>query len=219
MAVYLIRHGETAFNAKRVVQHPETPLSEVGKRQAQQLAERLRACDFSCILTSDYQRALQTAEPLQQSTRAPLVVEPLLRERNFGLHRGQTYEALQEQGIDLFAEHYAPPGGEHGIDFQQRVDAAFARIAARVAEAQPGQGLAVVTHGLVCQSIVARKARVLPEMETPGYGWTNTSVTILEPGAPWQVTLLNCARHLDEDTTGRSGQRSAPSLGKSGARV
>lgn len=202
MAVYLIRHGETAFNAKRVVQHPETPLSEVGERQAQQLAERLRTHAFSCILTSDYQRALQTAERLQQTTRAPLVVDPLLRERNFGEHRGQSYEALQEQGIDLFAEHYAPPGGEHDDDFQQRVDAAFARIAERAQEAKPGCDLAVVTHGLVCQSIVSRKARTMPGASAPGYGWANTSVTILEPGAPWQVTLLNCARHLDEVRSG-----------------
>ena len=41
MSILLIRHGETALNAARIVQHPETPLNERGVGQARRLAERL----------------------------------------------------------------------------------------------------------------------------------------------------------------------------------
>ena len=41
MAIVLVRHGETESNAQRVLQHPETPLSERGLAQARRVAERL----------------------------------------------------------------------------------------------------------------------------------------------------------------------------------
>ena len=62
------------------------------------------------------------------------------------------------------------------------------------------KNLAVVTHGLVCRSVVARRTR-LPEgvdQDLNGLAWRNTSVTILDGPDPWRVRLLNCSAHLDE---------------------
>jgi broad specificity phosphatase PhoE len=69
----------------------------------------------------------------------------------------------------------------------------------RAAEACEGN-LAVITHGLVCRSVVARRTR-LPEGDDQaprGLSWRNTSVTILDGPDPWEVRLLNCSAHLDE---------------------
>ena len=87
--LFLIRHGETEGNALRIVQRPDIPLSPRGVAQAERLARRLAAEGIARIVASDYARALTTAEHVRQATAAPLTIEPLLRERNFGDLRGR----------------------------------------------------------------------------------------------------------------------------------
>ena len=80
------------------------------------------------ILTSDYARAHATAEAIAAAAGAPVEVEPLLRERNFGVHRGSAYAALE---VDIFAPDYAPPGGESVPEFETRVGERLGRGARR----------------------------------------------------------------------------------------
>lgn len=189
--IFLIRHGETAGNAARIVQLPDAALSPRGVAQAERLAQRLAAMGIARILASDLVRATATAEPVHRATSAPLELDPLLQERNFGDIRGTAYDDL---GFDLFAPAYAPPGGESWETFHARVDRAWALIQARAAETHGH--LAVVTHGLVCRSLAARHLRLPPGEEVPER-WENTSLTILDGPGPWRVRLLNCVAHLD----------------------
>jgi probable phosphoglycerate mutase len=194
MAIYLIRHGETALNANRTLQPPETPLSEHGVGQAGRLGERLRAEPITRILASDLTRAAMTAEAVAATTGAPIAWEPQLHERNFGDLRGRPYSSLD---FDPFAPDYEPPGGESWETFESRVDAAWHAVERAAAALASEEHLAVVTHGLVCRSIVERKAKLADGLAASS-GWVNTSLTVLEGGGPWTVTLLNCAAHLDE---------------------
>jgi 2,3-bisphosphoglycerate-dependent phosphoglycerate mutase len=190
--VYLIRHGETAYNAGRILQTPEVPLSGRGIAQARRLAERLAGAGLRRILASDLLRAAMTAHVLADATGAPIETDSLLQERNFGDLRGTPYAAL---GFDPFAPDYAPPGGESIPAFHARVARAWARIE-EVAAATDGP-LAVVTHGLVCRDLVARHLELLPGLAAPSdpTRWANTSVTELA-GPPWRVRLLACTAHL-----------------------
>ena len=189
--LFLIRHGVTDGNALRIVQHPHIPLSARGVVQAERLARRLAGEGIARIVSSDYARALTTAEHLRRATGAPLSVEPLLRERNFGDLRGRPYSEL---GFDMFEPDYAPPNGETWPAFHARVDWAWARVQ-EIAAATGGR-LAVVTHGLVCRSLAARHL-VLADGESAPERWDNTSLTIVDWPAPWRVRLLNCIAHLD----------------------
>ena len=201
MAIYLIRHGETPGNAGRVVQTADTPLSERGRLQAQRLAERLARTNIARILASDLTRAAMTAEPLREALGAPLVLEPLLQERNFGELRGTPYAELE---VDIFAAGFAPPGGETWESFDARVDQAWRRATA-VARNTKGH-LAVVTHGLVCFSLATRRLALPPEAD-PRLGFANTSLTIVQAAPPHEVTLYNCTAHLEgagvDDARGR----------------
>ena len=190
--LFLIRHGETEGNALRIVQHPHIPLSPRGLVQAERLARRLAAEGIAQIVSSDYARAVTTAEHLQRATGAPLVIEPLLRERNFGDLRGRPYAEL---GFDMFEPDYAPPNGETWEAFHARVDRAWALVQ-DTASRTKGH-LAVVTHGLVCRSLAARHL-VLPPGEEAPTAWGNTALTIIDHPAPWRVRLLNCIAHLDD---------------------
>ncbi len=194
MSILLIRHGETLGNANRVVQVPETPLSERGLSQASRLADRLAHVGITRILASDYSRAAMTAQSLSASTGIAVDSEPLLRERNFGDHRGTRYDDLE---VDLFGPSYSPPGGEDWEVFHARVERAWHSIRQAAAQA-PGK-LAVVTHGLVLYSLIDRHL-VLSDDEEPTMGFANTSVTVVEARDPWRVELLNCSAHLDEST-------------------
>jgi broad specificity phosphatase PhoE len=203
VSILLIRHGETELNATRVVQPPDTPLNERGVAQADSLARRLLSFGVAHILASDQARARMTAERVLAATGATLSLDPGLCERNFGDVRGTPYSELEE---DIFAPGYAPPGGERWSEFDARVDAAWDRVTART-RLVPGN-LAVVTHGLVCRSLAARKLE-LPDSVAQPQRWGNTALTIVDGGPPWRVQLLNCTTHLEpefaDDTRGTSG--------------
>jgi 2,3-bisphosphoglycerate-dependent phosphoglycerate mutase len=192
MSIFLIRHGETLGNASRTVQLPDNPLSPRGQAQAERLARRLERVGIAAILSSDFSRAVTTAEHLRRFTGAPVRHDPLLQERNFGDIRGTPYAEL---GFDMFAPDYAPPRGETWEAFHARVDRAWVLVQAAAAEA--GGHLAVVTHGLVCRSLAARHL-VLPEGREVPERWENTALTVIDHPAPWRVRLLNCIAHLDD---------------------
>ena len=190
--IFVIRHGETSGNAARIVQRPEIPLSARGEAQAEALARRLAREGIARIVSSDLARAVGTAERLERATGAPLTFDPLLQERNFGDVRGTAYDEL---GFDLFALDFAPANGESWDVFHARVDRAWEAVRA-LAAALSGT-LAVVTHGLVCRSLAARHLS-LADGEVVPERWENTSVTIVEAGTPWRVSLLNCIAHLED---------------------
>ncbi len=193
MAIYVVRHGETDLNAARIIQRPTTPLSARGRRQAEQLAVRLAPLGIAAVLTSDLARAVETAGAIVARSGAPLTVDPLLRERDFGDIRGTPYADL---GLDPFALDYHPPNGESWDDFHRRVADAWALVQ-RTAAATAGN-LAVVTHGLVCRDLAERHL-VLPTGATAPGIWGNTALTEIEHTAPWTVRLLACTAHLDDE--------------------
>ncbi|MCH8199757.1 MAG: histidine phosphatase family protein, partial [Chloroflexi bacterium] len=60
---YLVRHGETEWNAQERVQgQTDVPLSDVGRGQVARTAERLAGCGFGAVYASDLVRAQETAQ-------------------------------------------------------------------------------------------------------------------------------------------------------------
>jgi probable phosphoglycerate mutase len=205
MSIFVIRHGETPGNAARVVQTPETPLSVRGIEQAERLGRRFAAANLGGILASDLVRAAMTAERLAAASGASIAFDALLQERNFGDLRGRAYADLE---VDLFAAELEPPGGEGWGAFDARVERAWERIRAVAAET-PGD-LAVVTHGLVCFSLVRNHLSLeslSPREEVP-LRFGNTAVTIVDSAPPWSVRRLNCTDHLGDEIA--PGEDSAP---------
>jgi broad specificity phosphatase PhoE len=190
MTILLVRHGETAGNASRILQRAEVPLNERGIRQAAQLARRLFDRGFVHIVCSDLLRARMTAAPLAARSGITIEESPLLQERNFGDLRGVPYAELTE---DPFRPDFAPPNGEDWSTFHARVADAFDFIVSRRRGANGT--VVVVTHGLVCRALVERHA-LLPEGVAAPERFENTSVTVLHEDAPHAVSLINCTRHL-----------------------
>jgi broad specificity phosphatase PhoE len=197
LAIYIVRHGETAGNADGVVQFPETPLNERGLAQARAVAARLAEAGVTRILASDYARAHTTALTVAERLRLPVEIHEGLRERNFGDLRGRP---RSEVGTLMANEEFAPPNGESWPVFHDRVERCWREVGA-IGTALEGN-LAIFTHGLVCYSLVARQLSLPADLE-PVRGFGNTSVTIAESSPPWAVRLLNCCAHLDRGLEAR----------------
>ncbi len=145
LTLHFVRHGETAGNAERRFQWPDTPLSEQGLAQAAAVAETLReTTSATALLSSDYRRTMQTAEAIGARTGLAIVEEPALRERNFGIARGQLYADIGEELLKLWKEpHFRIEQGESWADVYVRVGAFLDALRA----SPPARELILVTHG------------------------------------------------------------------------
>jgi broad specificity phosphatase PhoE len=89
----MIRHGQSAGNAEgRFGGHSPTPLSELGKEQAEITARHLAKERIEAIYSSDLARAVQTAEPLANLLELPIVKTTAFRERKVGVLEGLTFD-------------------------------------------------------------------------------------------------------------------------------
>jgi probable phosphoglycerate mutase len=128
-AVYLARHGETAWTISR--QHTgrtDLPLTERGEQNARRLGERLAGLSFAQVLSSPLQRARRTCE--LAGFGAGVVIDPDLSEWDYGAYEGRrTAEIRAERpGWDLFRD--GCPDGEAAGDVGARADRAIARVRA-----------------------------------------------------------------------------------------
>ena len=102
--LYIARHGQTEENLQRILQG-QMPghLTPEGIGQAQELRDKLRPLHLDCIYSSDLQRAADTARIVAEAHDCPLFMEPLLRERDFGIHTGGPYIKISRE-LDPSAE-------------------------------------------------------------------------------------------------------------------
>ena len=202
--VILIRHGESNVTVERVVGGPRscTGLSDLGRRQAAALAERLSRTGeirADVLISSAYPRAIETAEILRPALDGLLVRQVTDVGEHFPGDEvdGMTFEAygarygLTDWNGDPYAAGF--PGGETIAAFQHRVAKAMTAIVA----GHPGETIVVVCHGGVIDSALRRflgsPATGLYEVHT-----LNTSITeffLVEPNR-WRMLRYNDAAHL-----------------------
>lgn len=163
-----IRHGETDWNVgTRIQGQLDIPLNATGRWQAARLARALADEGLTRLYSSDLQRARQTAQALAEATGLPVHEERGLRERAFGTFEGQTWSEI-EQRWPAESERwrrrdpdFGPPGGETLAQFYERCVAA----ALRIAQAHPGEAIALVAHGGVLDCLYRAAGRL--ELRAP----------------------------------------------------
>ena len=157
--ILLIRHGETAWNAVRRLQgHIDIPLNEEGERQAGALGHALAAERVDAIISSDLQRAMQTAQGVASHyDGATVQTDAQLRERCYGVFEGMLYADIERQYPDDYALWQArdidavmPPGERVAESFRQFYQRSIAGIS-HWAGRHPGQTIVVVAHGGVLE--------------------------------------------------------------------
>lgn len=200
MSLLLVRHGETALNVARVLQPPDTPLSDTGLQQAALLARRIAAMRPAAIVSSPLPRAWQTAAAIAQVTGLAVKAMDTLQERHFGSLRGQPYDQL---GLDPLKMADAPPGGGESLaDFQARAAEALATLAEQ--QRRLDGPLVVVTHGLVLRAWLDHHLQVPAALAMAG-PLGNTALTVCEAVPPHTAELVNCTAHLVGNSRHASG--------------
>ncbi|OIQ45786.1 MAG: hypothetical protein BM565_12670 [Gammaproteobacteria bacterium MedPE] len=94
--IYLARHGETVWNqSQRLQGHLDSPLTDVGKRQAAELALSLEHYNIEQVISSPLGRAVETAKVCCNALSVPYQIEPQLIERHLGVWQGQHVAQLR----------------------------------------------------------------------------------------------------------------------------
>jgi broad specificity phosphatase PhoE len=145
--IILVRHCvHDLLDRVLVGRAPNVSLSAVGIKQAQRLAAALVRRGVTAVKSSPQMRARQTAEPGAALLGKPAEVMPEFDEADFGAWSGCAFDSLQNdchwQSWNSDREACRPPGGETMHDIQSRVLAGLSRLAT----ADPGECIAVVTH-------------------------------------------------------------------------
>jgi broad specificity phosphatase PhoE len=147
--VWIARHAESTWNAEERWQgQGDPPLSGLGERQAQALAERLASRRVHTLISSDLARAAQTAAIASKRLGVEPRFEARLRERDVGAWSGLAHQEITRRFPEELARMRAgdpdlrPGGGESFRELEARVRAAFAEIAAQ----KNVDGVAVITH-------------------------------------------------------------------------
>ena len=181
--------------------HSDSPLSETGLKQARRLAGRLKQMPFGTLYSSDSGRAHHTARSVAEVTGHDVVVEPRLRERNFGVFEGLTGPQMQEQHPEAYAQfksrdpEYVVPGGESARAFRDRA----LRCLREIAQKHSGEVVVIVTHGLVLD--IAYRAAGNIELTAPRtFKLINASLNHFRyDGDAWHIESWGDAEHLGDD--------------------
>jgi broad specificity phosphatase PhoE len=180
--VLLVRHGETAWNARDVWQGwQDVPLGARGRAQAEALARSLADIAVDAAYTSPLARARETASIVLAGRNVVPLAVPELRELSYGLLEGVAPDARRAGWPDLDARWPADPwavafpGGESLDALAARVLPAWTRIVA----AHPGETVLVSGHGHV-NRVLLLHARRQPREAFWAVAQPNGVVTVLD---------------------------------------
>jgi len=202
----IIRHGQSRANLEcRFAGHLNTPLSELGLRQAECSADYIAShYTVDTILASDLDRAFQTAQALADRIHLPVQKAPEFREIFAGEWEGMSFEELNARGGEAWniwrnnVGCSVCPGGESVAHLQERILAAFRSAA----EKYDGQTVAVATHATPIRVLECHCAG-LPLTQLKDIPWVpNASVTtVLCENGILTMECVGYAEHLAEMQT------------------
>jgi alpha-ribazole phosphatase len=151
--LFLLRHGETEGSGeKRYKGTIDVPLSESGIRQMERASEFIRAAldgPLGGVYSSDLIRARKSAEVIAAQHGAEPVAVDGLRERNFGLWEGLTFDEIRARHPREFAAwakdplRFSPMGGESTMEVRDRV----VKVMDGILAAHTGGDIVAVAHG------------------------------------------------------------------------
>jgi probable phosphoglycerate mutase len=154
--ILLARHGESDWNrAKRWQGFADRPLTDLGRRQAEELADRLEGTELDAIYSSDLQRARETAEAVARRRELEVRTTPDLREVDVGSWSGLTRAEAEARYPEAYARWlHGGEGWEDGETYEQ-LQARVVRAMTLIAAAHDGGQVLVVAHGGTIRAIHA----------------------------------------------------------------
>lgn len=201
MRLVIVRHGETIDNLTNTIQgQSHGQLSDLGKEQAKKLAQRLKNEEIDFIYCSDLKRTKDTLIPLLEFHKnTPVVYEPLLRERGFGIFDGKLFSELEKSlnGNEKELNNFRPVGGENHSDVRKRVISFLQKL---IINHKDNETILILTHAGWKTNLISHLQNTpLDELFTT-LKLGNTAVTIIDfkKNGKHQIELINSTNHLDK---------------------
>lgn len=155
--LWLLRHAQSEWNHEgRWQGQADTPLSDLGRQQAHRVGKRLRRYPITQIISSDAQRAMDTARVVGSYLRLAPAPHPGLRESDIGVWAGLTTPEIKARFPDEWAAMNARAdvrrgGGETYSELRARTLAVAQEVAARY----HGQNILLVSHGASIRALIS----------------------------------------------------------------
>jgi len=189
MRLIIVRHGQTEGNISRIMQgHSPGVLSDLGKKQARKLAQRLKNEKIDLIISSDLARALDTAKIVAEfHPDIELIIDKRIRERYIGSLEGSKYkDGLEWDNVPEDVEKESMMLERTTELFDETLKNNFEKTVVFVAHA----GINCALLGGIIDKDLAK----ISKWRKQG----NTCVNIIEidKEGDIDIKLLNCTEHL-----------------------
>jgi probable phosphoglycerate mutase len=191
MLLYLVRHGQSTYNAEgRIQGQSDCALSEHGRRQGAAAAKQLANLPIEAIYASPLQRASETAQFLADLLSLDIRFDPRLKEVHAGRFQDQIRKEIMQRFPDAIPRwrsgdpDFAFPDGESRRELIERGHSALREVIAAGHE-----HAAVVSHGGLLLSAI--KALLEIPSDAPPFGMRNASITRLAVDAEGRVEMLD----------------------------
>lgn len=161
--IFLIRHGNTEFNEKKLFRgHFDVPLDKTGIEQAEKTGKFLKDINLDVIYSSPLNRAYKTAEMIKEyqsgNNKIEILKEDGFIDLNFGEWEGKSYDEVKSLYPEIYNQWIREPfkitipGGESLYSAQNR---AWERLKKIVTE-NTDSYLAIVTHRIITKLLILK---------------------------------------------------------------
>lgn len=211
MRIYLVRHGRTDTRLENKRQTPTTPLGDFGKTQAAAAGQRLKSINADVLLSSNWPRAMQTAEEISKLTGLPIIQYPDLHEQEIS---SLVHGVPDESEINLkFIAERAKAGEDLDFDWKfenegESMNELLMRarnVCNNLATEYKSKTIIAVSHGIFIAILVATMIfGYEPDKKTiidffKAVHHHNAGISILdydEETGQWSLVSLNDHSHL-----------------------
>ena len=147
MKLYIVRHGQTDWNAKGLMQgNTDTTLNQIGRKQAERIREELKDIPIDICISSPLGRAYETASIICND-RVPLLIDKRLEERDLGEYEGK--EPYDVRFYWDYTLNSSSKGVESVQDLLQRVSSFYEELKSKYKDSN----VLLVTHGAVVRAL------------------------------------------------------------------
>ncbi len=141
LTIFLVRHGQSESNLHKFFDGwYDSPLTDLGIKQASLLKKRLSKERIDAVFSSDLQRARRTVELLEMSV--PVFYSSALREISYGELEGKVWADNKDYLVYHTDPYIRPNGGENAFDMQKRVIDYFEKVVLRSGK----ESVLIVSH-------------------------------------------------------------------------
>lgn len=183
----LVRHGESEWNALDLwTGWIDIPLSENGRKEAREAAEKLKDIHWDLVFESDLLRAHQTTEIILKTLNSPsipIVSSMALKERNYGIYTGKNKleiekEIGEEKYFQLRRGWDEPiPNGETLKDVYERVIPYYQKEI--LPKFMGGKNILISAHGNSLRALV-KYLKGIPDNEIQNFEMPTGEILIFK---------------------------------------